>query len=90
MDFCTEINSLLKQRNYQKLANKFYLPDSSARPDRNLALNSLGNASILPAPLDSLARKFGEAVAGLGAGEANLMGVSALQPVLNLCREFFK
>lgn len=95
MDFCTQINSLLIQRNFKDLGDKFYLPNSSPRPSRSSPPpNSFGKGSSLPAPLESLAKKFWEAGrlvrSGGGDGDASLMGVAAFQPVLNLCREFFK
>ena len=94
MDFCGEIVVLLKQKNYKQLADKFYLPNSSSRPDRcppaSLLNSAFGNYSSLPVPLDSLARKYCESVKLLGVFDANLVNVSALQPILNLCREFFK
>lgn len=94
MDFCTELNSLLIQRNYKQIGNKFYLPNSSTRPERHpsATMNSVGNFSILPAPLDSLSKKYWESMNLLvGAMNSdNLMNFSTLQPILNLCREFFK
>ena len=89
MDFSSEIISLLKQRNYKQIGDKFYLPNSSNRPDRKARSHSIGNIAGLPAPLDSLAKKYWESIKLLEAA-ANLMEVSTLQPILNLSREFFK
>lgn len=91
MDFCGEINLLLRQRNYKSIGDKFYVPNSTRRPDRNtFNPNSLSSANFgaLPSPFDSLCKKFFESMRLMNGAAA--LNVAALQPVLNSCREFFK
>ena len=63
------IASLLEQRDFKSIGDKFYLPNSSKRPSRIILYpfnGSTGTITInqinLPVPLDSLHKKFTESV----------------------------
>jgi hypothetical protein len=88
MDFCTEIGGLLRQGNFKLIGDKFYLPNSSTRPERNIPFSTAGNFVVLPAPFNSLCKKYLESVRLLSSLKE--LNVSGLQPILNSCREFFK
>lgn len=90
MDFCNEIGELLRQRNFKSIGNKFYLPNSSTRPERNTPALTVptGNFAALPAPFDSLCKKYLESLRLLNSLKE--LNVSSLQLILNSCKEFFK
>ena len=90
MDFCNEIGGLLRQRNFKSIGDKFYLPNSSTRPERNNSTINVspGNFAVLPAPFDSLCKKYFESLRLLNSLKE--LNVSGLQLILNSCREFFK